>query len=89
MSIFCIIPKGNGGDANVPEDYQLHGLGQWVTRQKRYELEGKLETSRRDRLQALGLRFVKTREERWEENYRQLRLFRDKMALLMMLAMRN
>ena len=66
------------GHVNVPQDYQPHGLGKWATMQKRYEMRGALEISRRERLQALGFQFSKTREARWEENYQHLQLFREK-----------
>ena len=62
---------------NVPERYKKHPkLGVWVNRQRMAKAEDKLIPERERRLEGLGFVWSTSKDERWEEMFRELKEFK-------------
>jgi superfamily II DNA or RNA helicase len=61
-------------NADVPAKYKVDGcdLGAWIVRQRLAYSQGKLEPSRVERLEKLGIAWTAPRDKWWEENYERL-----------------
>ena len=66
------------GHCSVPFRYKENRkLGKWVHDQRVAQAEGKLAPERKRRLDDLGFVWSKSKDERWEEMYRQLKEYNE------------